>query len=204
MPKRVSELARNEQPIRWGRAITCGMISVSFMMAFIDTFYMMELTPFSFEIYLGSLIHGSHSGDHIWTVGFLANLVTGGLFGVFYAYCFEYVFYKANTKLGIWVSVWHVVAASVAIFPFFNVMHEFIGTGTYPRFGILGSGLGLDTAVMILIGHFLFGSSMGLFYGGVRAVRVREGRLGSEPGETGKPGEPGVITDEDAEDRVAV
>jgi hypothetical protein len=202
MPKKVSKLALTEQPINWGRAILCGMIGALFMMSFIDTFYMMGITPFCFELYLGSLIRGTvQGGAHNWIVGFFANLVTGGLFGLFYAYCFEDIFQRSSARLGIWVGVWHTIVAAVAVFPFFGAVHEFMGTGLYPEFGILGVKLGLPTTILLVAGHMLFGSSMGLFYGGVRERRVRERYF--EPGESGRSGSFDVITPEyDPRDRV--
>jgi len=163
----------------------------------------MNLTPFSFEEYLGSLIRDSQYGQHNWTLGFLANLITGGIFGIFYAYCFEFVFFRASSRIGIWISFWHTLLAGVAFFPFFGVMHEFLKTGLYPDFGFLGSGLGAQTLILIATGHCLFGASMGLFYGGVRAERVRERYF--EPGESGSFDDPDVITwEEDPVDRLVV
>ena len=89
----------------------------------------------------------------------------------------------------------HAVLAMVAFFPFFNILHQQIGTGLYPDFGFFGSGLGGPTPILLLIGTLLFGATMGTFYGPVRAYRVRSRIF--EPGETGMPGEEGVITEED-------
>src|SRR4051812_13901392 len=118
MPRKVTQLEATEQPIRWGRAMICGAISSIFMMSYLDTYYMMGITPFTFEAYLGSLVFGYPYAAHVWTVGFLLNLLFGGLFGIFYAYCFEYVFKRTSTRLGIWIGVWHSTAAAVAFFPF--------------------------------------------------------------------------------------
>src|SRR4051794_20734732 len=110
MPRKVSLFVQKEQPINWKRAIFCGILSAIFMMAFVDTFYLMGVIPFSFELYLGSLILGSQYGGHIWTVGFFANWIVGAIFGVLYAYFFEFVFQKSSSRLGIWVGVWHLIA----------------------------------------------------------------------------------------------
>lgn len=203
MPKKMSRFVLTEQPINWNKSILCGMLSATFMMAFIDVFYLMNLTSFSFELYLGSLLRGTQFGDQNWTVGFIANLVMGGVFGMLYAYFFEYVYYKSNSRTGIWIGLWHTLLAGLAFFPFFNALHEFIDTGLYPRFGFLGFSLGAQTPILIATGHFLFGACMGLFYGDVRAVRLRTRHF--EPGEWGNQGDPDVITSElDPIDRVAV
>jgi hypothetical protein len=194
MPKKVSQFVLKEQPIHWKRAFLSGMVSSLLMMSFIDVFYLMGLTPFSFESYLGSLVLGNHTPNS-WTLGFLASLLFGGVFGLFYAYCFEYTFQRASARLGIWVGVWHSLAAALAFFPFFGIIHEFLGTGVYPHFGFFGAGLGASTPLFLFVGHLLFGMCMGTFYGSVRADRVRT-RL-FEPGDLGPAGDPSVVTEED-------
>ena len=182
MPRQLTLLERRQQPIHWFRAAVVGMIGTLVMMGWIDFFYLAGATPFSFELYLGSLLRGTQYGDHNWTVGFLANLWVGSLFGLFYAYFFEYVYFQANVRTGLKVAFWHLLAAAFAFFPYFGALHEFVGTGLYPHFGILGSGLGFFTVLLIAMGHFLFGASTGLLYGGVKLERAREAEF--EPGET--------------------
>ncbi len=195
MPRKLTLIEQRQQPIHWWRAIKVGIVGSLLMMGWIDTFYLVGATPFSFELYLGSLLRGTQYGDHNWTVGFIANLTIGAIFGLFYAYFFETVYFVANAKTGLKVALWHLIAAAVAIFPFFNALHEFVGTGLYPNFGVLGSGLGLFTLALMIVGHFLFGASTGLLYGGVQVERARESEF--EPGETGVPPSLGGQTYED-------
>ncbi len=183
MKRKVSLLERKQQPIYWGRAIVVGMIGTLLMMSWMDIFYLAGATPFAYELYLGSLLRGTQYGTHNWTIGFCANLLIGSLFGCFYAYFFEYVYFRADARIGLKVALWHILAATFAIFPFFNALHEFVGTGLYPDFGILGSSLGLFTVFLLIVGHFLFGASTGLLYGGVKVDRAREVRF--EPGVSG-------------------
>jgi hypothetical protein len=194
MPKKVSRFVLTEQPIHWKRAFISGILSSGLMMAFIDMFHLMGITPFSFEIYLGSLILGPHSGNS-WIIGFLISLVLGGIFGIFYAYCFEFVFKHANARLGIWVGVWHAIAAAVAFFPFFGVIHEFLRTDLYPDFGFFGLALGPQTSLLLLAGHLMFGLCMGTLYGPVGADRIRARYF--EPGRSGRPGDQDVVTEEE-------
>jgi hypothetical protein len=203
MPKPVSRFARTEQPVNWSRAFWCGIGSAMLMMAFIDIFNTLGVTDFSFEIYLGGLLATTPYPHRNWVLGFLANCVMGGLFGLFYAYFFEYVFKRANARTGVTVAIFHSVVAAVAIFPFFGVIHEYMGTGLYPRFGFFGTRMGLATTILLFVAHLLFGAMMGTFYGPVRTRRVLAREF--EPGETGLPGEKGVITeDEDHPERAAV
>jgi hypothetical protein len=202
MAKEVSQNHPYEQPIRWSRAIGVGILSVCFMMGFVDIFYLMGFTPFSYEIYLGSLIFGNPYSGHVWIVGFFENLIFGALFGIFYSYCFEYIFRRSSVRLGIWVGFCHSVVAAVIFFPFFNVIHDFIGTGLFESFGFFGSGLGLATSCFLLVGHLLFGASMGLLYGPVWEVRVRSGDF--EPGDVNvEEGWERISKDDDPEDRAA-
>lgn len=192
MPRHLTLIEKNEQPINWRRAILSGMVASTLLMGFVDIFKMLGITEFSFEVYLGSLITGRPTGAHAWTFGFLANWLTGGLFGVFYAYCFEYVFRRSDPRLGAGLGLGHAVLAAVAFFPFFGILHQQIGTGAFPDFAFFGSGMEPATPILLLFAHLLFGSCMGLFYGPVRAARIRT-RV-SEPGVFGQPGESQVIS----------
>ena len=191
MPKRVSRFAQTEQPIHWIRAFICGVVSSVVMMGFMDNFYMLGLTPFNFEIYLGSLLRGTMNGQQNWILGFFANMMTGGIFGFLYAYGFEYIFKKSSSRLGTALGLLHAIIALAAFFPFFNILHQEVGTGLYPHFGFFGSGLGAPTPILLLMGHLLFGASMGMFYGPVRAYRVRARYY--EPGESGMPGDVDIV-----------
>lgn len=195
MPRHLTLLERKQQPIYWGRAVWVGILGALLMMAWVDTFYAIGWTSFSFELYLGALFRGTPYGVHNWTVGLMANLVVGAVFGVFYGYFFEYVYLRAGVKTGLKVALWHLLVAALAVFPFFGALHEFAGTGLYPHFGILGAGLGWFTPVLLVLGHLFFGATQGLFYGGVKMARAREAEF--EPGETGVPPELGGITSEE-------
>jgi hypothetical protein len=62
------------------------------------------------------------------------------------------------------------------------VIHEFMGTGLFPEFGVMGVKLGAPTLILLITAHLLFGASMGVFYGPVRVKRMRTRAF--EPGET--------------------
>jgi hypothetical protein len=174
MPRKLTLLERKQQPIHWFRAAVVGLVGTLMMMSWIDLFYLAGKTPFSFELYLGSLLRGTPYGDANWTIGFLVNLLVGSLFGIFYAYFFEYIYFRADVLTGLKVAIWHLLAAAILFFPYFGALHEFVGTGLHPHFGILGSGLGVLTPILITLGHLLFGASTGLLYGGVKLERARE------------------------------
>jgi hypothetical protein len=177
-------LLRRVQPINWGRAFLTGVFGVTLMMAFVDIFAMMGVSPFSFEVYLGTLLRGSGTADpHLsWIVGLLGNWLIGGLFGLVYAYFFEYIFRRADARIGLLVGLGHAGLAAVAIFPFFNILHQEVGTGLFDSFGILGSGLSLSVPPILILGHCLFGATAGLLYGPVRLGRVQTRDF--EPGES--------------------
>lgn len=205
------KVLRNEQPINWPRAFIVGFIGASMMMAFIDIFAMMGWTTFSFEKYLGSILWVDNYGPRAWVVGLMANWFLGGIFGILYGYFFEYTFRRANVSVGLVMGLIHAAVAALAFFPFFSMIHQFFaesgvgdqayGTPFGSGFGFFGAGLGPLTFVLLLGGHMLFGATMGLLYGPVRAERIRMREF--EPGEYGLPGEKGVIAEsEDPTDRL--
>src|SRR3954466_3973047 len=137
-PDRHSVLT-DEQPISWARAFLVGIFATNLMLAFIDTFNMLGMTPFSLERYVGSLILGQANGTHVWTIGLIANWVFGGIMGILYGYYFEYFAFEANTRFGVKAGLGHAFVAAAAIFPFFNIIHEEMNLKLFPHFGILGS-----------------------------------------------------------------
>jgi hypothetical protein len=201
---RVSEFARSEQPINWRRAFLSGVISYVFMMFFIDIFALMGVTHFSFEMYVGALLGSDPYSQQNWAIGFIANMLVGGLFGLLYGYLFEYVFFRATPRLGTRLGLGHAFVAGVVLLPFLEAIHQQLGTtAQYESLGFLGAGYGAPTIVLIIVGHLFFGMTMGLFYGPVRYDRIRA-RL-FEPGEIGDSDDPDVITEsEDPIDRQAV
>ncbi len=203
MPRKVSYYAQTEQPMNWFRAFVSGAVGAAFLMTFLDIFYMLGITPFTLEYYVGSMILSSPYGVHNFTIGVIATWIIGGLWGFLYAYCFEYVFRRSSTRLGAFLGMAHAAVAAVVVFPFFQVVHEFQGTEPTPPFGFFGLGMGPATFILLFFGHVFFGIAMGAFYGPVRVYRVRTRVF--EPGDSGYPGESDVITwEEDHPERAAM
>jgi hypothetical protein len=197
MPKKVSSLYLLEQPISWGRAFFCGMLGAAILMAWLDLFYMMGFTAFNLELFVGTILRNSvEFAPRAWLVGAIANLIFGGIFGIFYGYLFEYIFQRSGTQAGLKVGVFHAAFAGVAMLPFFQTVHEQMGLQLYSEgLGFFGARISAVTPLLIVLGHLLFGATMGLFYGPVRVDRIRTRNF--EPGEVGYAGEPDVITAEE-------
>lgn len=173
MPQNRSWYELNVQPLNWHRAVISGMLGALVMMSLVDIFYMMGITPFSFEPYLGSLMLVRTYGTHVWTLGFFGTLAMGGVFGLLYAFFFEFVYRRSGARNGIKVGLYHTVIAACAIFPFFQAASRASDVAFYPNFGFFGSGLGPATPIILLFAHVVFGATMGTFYGPVRMDRVR-------------------------------
>ena len=191
------------QPVDWLRAFVCGVFASWVMMAFIDIFYMLGFTEFSLEAYVGSTLRGSMEYmPRAWIVGCIANWIVGGFAGIIYGYLFEYLFKKANARNGVYAGLMHVGFAAIAIFPFFNAIRGQMGLSfsNGESFGILGSGLGIVTPIILIMAHLFFGATIGTAYGPVRSRRVRAKIY--EPGEWVKAGHKDAIReDEDHDDR---
>jgi hypothetical protein len=199
MPKKVSSLYLLEQPINWGRAFLCGMLGAAILMAWIDIFDMMGLTPFNLEIYVGTMLRNSTEYlPRAWIEGGIANLIIGGITGVFYAYLYEYIYIRSSARLGAAIGMAHALFVGVALLPFFEAVHDQMGLQMFPHgLGFLGVRVGVVTPLVLFFGHVLFGAATGLFYGPVRADRIMTRNF--EPGEVGHPGDPWVISPEEDE-----
>jgi hypothetical protein len=202
--RKASRWEKTGQPLNWWRAFLCGVLGAIMLMAFVDCFNVMRATTFSLETYIGSLISWEIYPTYVWMLGFLVNCLLGGVFGFMYAYFFEYVFRASTARIGALVGLIHSVAAAVAFFPFFQVIHEFMGTGLFREFGFFGSGISAPTPLLLLFGHLAFGTTFGIFYGPVRTARARNRYF--EPGEVGLPANHTDVVrpEDDASDRVAV
>ncbi|MCM2278459.1 MAG: hypothetical protein NDJ89_10325 [Oligoflexia bacterium] len=192
---KVLELGRSVQPINWFRAFASGVVAAVLMAFFVDIFNMMGATGFSYEAYLGALFRLSEYPTRNWLFGAVANALLGGVFGLFYAYCFEYVFRRSEVAVGTRLGFAHAVVAAIGLFPFLGMIQQQMRITRFAHFGFFGSGIDAPTPILLLFGHLVFGACMGLFYGPVRAARARARFF--EPGESGMPGQPGVIGEED-------
>lgn len=182
MPRTRSWYEKNVPPINWHRAIISGMVGSLIMMAFVDSFYMMGITPFCYENYLGSLLTMDLYGGNVWTIGFFAELAITGVYGIFYGFFFESVYQRSSARNGIKVGFIHAIVAAVAIFPFFQLIEASAPVEMYPNFGFFGSGLSPATPIILFLSHLIFGATVGTFYGPVRMERVRA--LFEEPEDT--------------------
>jgi hypothetical protein len=165
-------MEQTEQPINWWRAFLSAWAAATLMMSVVDIFYMLGITPFCFEVYLGSLLFASSAGTHMWTAGLFANWILAAVFSVFYGYFFENVFRRSGARPGFLLGLAHASLAAVAIFPFFNAIREFVGIRLYSNFGFFGAGLGPETPIILLLAHVIFGTTLGTFYGPVGRDRV--------------------------------
>lgn len=192
MPRPIPIRAKRQQPINWVRAFVSGVIGATGMIAVIDCFAAVGLTPFCLETYLGSMIYGDPHSPYSWTLGLFATWALGGIFGFFYAYFFEYVFHRASAKIGCLLGLGHAALAAIAFFPFFQILQHEMGTAPVPEFGFFGSGMGWLTPILLVAAHVMFGAGMGTFYGPVRADRAHARAF--ESGEVAEPGDPDAIT----------
>ena len=192
--RRVSKLAKSEQPISWVRAFLSGIGGVSVMMGFID----ISFSCWAIRHFLSSNTWGACCGAR-FTGSRIGSWVSSptGWWAVSLASCTAgHLNMSSGAPEGESVRLWGLdmpLFAAVAVFPFFAILQDQAHTGLYPDFGFFGVGLGAPTPILLLMGHLLFGMTVGLFYGPVRAYRVRARVY--EPGESaGLPGELEVIT----------
>jgi hypothetical protein len=173
------------------------MLGAAILMAWLDIFYMMGFTTFNLELFVGTILRDSMQFlPRAWLEGAIANLIFGGIFGVFYGYLFEYIYLRSGPRAGFLIGIFHTGFAAIAMLPFFQMVHDQMGLHLYPNgLGILGANLGAATPLLIVIGHLLFGTTVGLFYGPVRVDRIMTRNF--EPGEVGYAGDPEVISAEE-------
>jgi hypothetical protein len=175
MPKKSAKFS-SVQPINWGRAFFCGIFGALGLLGVMDSVFMAGYQKFSLELFLGSLFTQDRFDDPGWMLGFFLCLFLGGMFGILYSYFFEYQFKRVTVRLGLVLSGIHLFVLGAFVLPFIHMLHQELETGLYPHLGPLGLSLGIATPLTLVVGHLLFGATMGLFYGAVQPDREQIAR----------------------------
>lgn len=193
-----------EQVINWRKAVLSGILGAICMAAFVDVFYMLDLIPFTFEHYFGSLFGGTAlaRGHRVWLLGAAIHLGFGAVFGIVYAFLLENALKRTSPRIGASLGVAHGLLAGVFLFPFFGLMRTYFERDPYAGFGFLGVGLGFGMLPLILAAHAIFGYVTTMSYGSIGNARRHE-RF-AEPGTIYPIGDRRALTEKDSpSDRVA-
>ena len=114
--------------------------------------------------FLGTMIVGRASPAVWWTTGLVLHASVGAIWAIFYAYFFWSTFDWTPAIQGLVFSFIPIVLAGLVMLPQLGWMHPLALSGEIARPGLFGIGLGWGGPVSIILGHLIYGATMGSLY----------------------------------------
>jgi hypothetical protein len=99
-----------------------------------------------------------------WPVGLVLHASVGIVWAIFYAYFFWSTFDWRPAFQGLAFSCIPIVLAGLVMLPQIGWMHPLVLRGDLPRPGFFDSGEGWPGPAGLVLGHLVFGFTMGLLY----------------------------------------
>lgn len=146
-----------------------GFVATVVMTAILSLSQGLRLTRMSVPLMLGTMVSGDWKRAKVY--GFMAHLVNGWLFSVVYALAFE-TWDRATWALGAGIGVIHGLFLLGVILPLLPCVHprmasEYQHPDQTPLLeppGFMGLHYGLETPVVTLVAHLVYGAILGSFY----------------------------------------
>jgi hypothetical protein len=130
--------------------------------------------PFFDLVYvLGTMITGRTNTLTWWLIGMSLHAGVGAIWAIFYSYFFWSEFDWSPTVQGLVFSLGPAVLAGLIMVPQMGFMHELILHGQLPYPGVFGHRFGWGGPLGIIVGHLVYGITMGSLYRRPVGFRVR-------------------------------
>src|SRR5215207_324954 len=121
--------------------------------------------PFFDLVYvLGSMIAGRTDMWRWWLIGMSMHAVVGVIWAIFYSYFFWSEFNWSPTVQGLVFSLGPAILAGLIMVPQMGFMHTLILNGQLPYPGVFGYRFGWGGPFGIVVGHLIYGLTMGTLY----------------------------------------
>jgi hypothetical protein len=113
---------------------------------------------------LGTMIFGPVNPWKWWPAGMAVHAAVGAIWAIFYAYFFWSDFNWSPTMQGVVFSLGPAILAGLIMVPQMGFMHVMILQGHLTHPGIFAYRLGWGGPAGILLGHLIYGITMGSLY----------------------------------------
>lgn len=113
---------------------------------------------------LGTMLVGNRAAWLWWPAGLSLHAGVGAVWAIFYAYFFWSTFDWRPAFQGLAFSCIPIVLAGLVMLPQIGWMHPLVLRGDLPRPGFFDSGEGWPGPAGLVLGHLVFGFTMGLLY----------------------------------------
>ncbi len=112
-----------------------------------------------------------------WPMGMSLHATVGAIWAIFYAYFFWSTFEWSPPAQGLAFSLIPILLAGLVMMPQLGWMHPLVLDGQLPRPGLFGLGQGWGGPASSVLGHFIYGLSMGALYNRPVGYAVRRQAL---------------------------
>jgi hypothetical protein len=113
---------------------------------------------------LGTMLVGNRPAWLWWPAGLALHAGVGAVWAIFYAYFFWSTFEWRPVFQGLAFSFIPMVLAGLVMVPQLGWMHPLVLRGELPRPGVFATGEGWGGPAGIVLGHLVFGCTLGLLY----------------------------------------
>jgi hypothetical protein len=114
--------------------------------------------------FLGTMVVGDAAAWMWWPAGLLLHVSVGAIWAIFYAYFFWSTFEWRPGVQGLVFSFIPVVLAGLVMLPQLGWMHPLVLRDVIPHPGLFDIGVGWGGPVSLVVGHMIYGVTMGSWY----------------------------------------
>jgi hypothetical protein len=114
--------------------------------------------------FLGTMVLGRSPARMWWPTGLALHAAVGAIWAVFYAYFFWSTFEWPPAVQGLTFSFIPILLAGLVMLPQLGWMHPLVLSGEMQRPGLFGIGLGWGGPTSSILGHLVYGFTMGSLY----------------------------------------
>jgi hypothetical protein len=150
--------------VAFRKAIAAGVIGALAWEAVIRALISIGLPLGDLVRFLGTMALPHSSPWVWWPTGLALHASVGAIWAIFYAYFFWSSFAWPPAIQGLAFSVIPIVLAGLVMLPQLGWMHPLVLSGEIPRPGLFGTGLGWGGPASNILGHAIYGLTMGALY----------------------------------------
>jgi hypothetical protein len=150
--------------VAFRKAIAAGVIGALAWEGVIRVLVLLGLPLFDLVRFLGTMALPRSSAWVWWPTGLALHVLVGAVWAIFYAYFFWSTFEWPPPIQGLAFSVIPIVLAGVVMLPQLGWMHPLVLTGEIPSPGLFGLGYGWGGPASSILGHAVYGLTMGALY----------------------------------------
>ena len=150
--------------VAFGKAVMAGAAGALAWEVVARVVIWLRVPVFDLVYLLGTMVSGPVDAWKWWPLGMAVHATVGIIWAIFYAYFFWSDFNWRPPMQGLVFSFGPAILAGLIMVPQMGFMHVMILQGQLPYPRLFGIGLGWGGPVGIVVGHLIYGITMGSLY----------------------------------------